>query len=193
MVSGLSKTAKAAVQAAIDDAETRTTAEIALVVTPSSDPYQSFLALHAFALGSLAAMALWLCYPALGFPVFFILQVAVLVTVFALSPLHPLFMKLVPKKVMHHRVARRAYEEFLIASRHMPAPVPVVLLFVSLAEKYVHVVHSRAVPQKIAAAEWDKIIANFTAAMPQKGVDAACLAAVADMARLLEAHFPEPK
>ena len=190
---GLSKATKAAVEAAINDAETRTTAEIALVVAPSSDPYQSFLALHGFALGSLAAMVLWACHPALGFPVYFAVQVAVLAIALFVTPLHPLFMKLVPKKVMHHRAARRAFEEFLIASRHMPAPVPVVLFYVSLAEKYVHTVHSRAVSQKIPAAEFDKIIARFTKAMPTQGLDAACLAAVADMARVLEVNFPEPK
>ncbi len=193
MVKKLSKETEVAIAAAINDAETRTTAEIALVVSPRSDPYQSFLALHGFALGSIGAMALWLYRPALGFPVYFVVQVAVLLIVLFLPPLQQLFLALVPKKVMHHRAARRAFEEFLIASRHMPAQVPVVLLYVSLAEKYVHTVHSRAVSQKIPAAVWDKIVADFTAAMPVKGLDASCLAAVADMAGVLEANFPEPK
>src|ERR1039458_1313386 len=130
----LSPELKETIAQAIAEAERRTSAEIVLVVLPVSDPYQSHLLSYGLALGSLIGMGLWMEKIVTGFPLLFGIQVASIMAVLFVPLLSNLCLKLVPKRVLYHYAARRACEEYLIISRHVPAEGPVVLLYISLAE-----------------------------------------------------------
>ena len=86
----------------------------------------------------------------------------------------------VPEKIQYRRAAHRAFEEYLIVSRHVSAATPIVLLYVSLAERYVHILPSRAVREKISDANWNAIVQTLTFSVSSAGA-----------AKLLAAHFPK--
>ena len=189
MVKKLSPELKETIAKAIAEAGHRTRAEIVAVVLPASDSYQNYLLLYGLTLGSLIGMGLWMEKIVTGFPLLFGIQVtAILVTLFVLRGLCVL---LVPKRVLHHHAARRAFEEYLIGSRQVPAETPVVLLYISLAERYVHILHSRAVLQKVPNETWETVIHEFTAHMKSEGLQKACVTAIQSMTRALEPHFHE--
>lgn len=190
MVKELSPQLRETIAKAIAEAEQRTSAEIVLVVLPASDAYQSYLMSYGLALGSLIGMGLWLEKIVTGFPLLFGVQVAAIMVMLFVPLLGGLCLKLIPRRVLHHHAARRAFEEYLVVSRHVPAEKPVVLLYISLAERYVHILHSRAVLQKIPNESWEAVIQEFTTLMKKSGLREACVAAVQSITSTLEPHFP---
>jgi putative membrane protein len=191
MVKELSLELKETIAKAIAEAGRRTSAEIVVVVLPASDPYQSYLLSYGLILGSLAGMGLWMEKMVTGFPLLFGVQVAAIMLTLFIPLLGNLCLKLIPKRVLHHHAARRAFEEFLIVSRHVPAERPVVLLYISLAERYVHILHSRAVLPKIPNETWEAVIQEFTTLMKKFGLQEACVTAIHSISSTLEPHFPE--
>ena len=191
MVKELSPELKDAIAKTIAEAERRTSAEIVLVVLPASDTYESHLLSYGLALGSSIGMGLWMEKIVTGFPLLFSIQVASMMVMLFVPLLRNLCLKLIPKHVLHHQAARRAFEEFLIVSRNVPAERPVILLYISLAERYVHILHSRAVPQKIPNESWEAIVLEFTIQMKKSNLQEACIAAIQSISRTLEPHFPK--
>jgi putative membrane protein len=182
---------KSAVAAAVAKAEKRTSAEIAVVITPASDAYQSFNLLYGFAAGSVLGGLLWLTKTITAFPPLLALQV-LSIAAFAFIPvLRRAGMALLPKRVLQHHAARRATEEFLNISHQVPPDRPVVLLYVSLAERYAHILHTRNAGAKVPRGSWDRIIRAFTANVKKPGLAAACETAIAKIADALEPHFPD--
>lgn len=191
MVKALSKNDRHAVSQAVAEAEKSTSARMAVVVAAASDAYHSYFILYGLCLGSIISMALWMEKLITDFPLLLMAQLAVIV-LFSFTPVRHLCLRLVPRHVRHHRAARRAYEEYLVASRHHASPaIPFVLLFVSLAERYVHVLTSRSVREKISDDAWNAVVNEFTSAMPKEGLERACTRAVQYAARLLVPLFPK--
>lgn len=191
MVKKLSNEAGAAISAAVTAAERRTSAEIAVVVSPASDTYQAYLLLYGFAAGSSLAAALWWTKTLTPFPLLLAVQ-GVSIAAFAVTPvLKTLCLKLLPSRLLHHYAGRRAALEFQALSRHVPAERPVVLIYVSLAERYAHIIHSRAIGARIPRAAWDTVIAELTGLMKASGLQQACVAAVGRVATVLSPHFPD--
>lgn len=191
MVSKLPPEAIAAISAAVAAAERRTSAEIAVVVAPASDTYQAYLLLYGFAAGSALAALLWCTKILTPFPMLLALQ-GLCMAVFAFSPfLKTLCLKLLPTPLLHHYAGRRAALEFESLSRHVPAERPIVLVYVSLAERHAHIIHSRAVSLKIPDAAWDTVVAELTGLMKTAGLQQACVEAVGRVADILSPHFPD--
>lgn len=179
------------IKEAIAKAERTTSAEIAAVISPASDAYRSYILLYGLALGSLVATGLWAEKTITAFPLLLAAQLGV-TALFSLLPwLHKPLVRLVPKHIRHHRAAHRAFEEYLFVSRHVSATTPVVLFYVSLAERYVHILPSRLVREKIPDKEWNAVIDEFTSSMKTAGVDHACVTAIARIGTMLAPHFPK--
>lgn len=191
MVNILSDTNKNAVAQAIAEAEKMTSAELVVVVTPASDAYQSYLLLYGLLTASTLDMGLWATKTVTGFPLLLIIQL-IIMTLFCFIPwLRRLLIWLVPKHIRHHRAAHRAYEEYLFASRHVSAATPIVLLYVSLAEHYAHILTSRSVREKIPNEHWNAIIGELTCSISSDGVQNTCIKALRHITDLLVPHFPE--
>jgi putative membrane protein len=190
MVKALSQDLKMAISAALKEAEQRTTAEILVVVAPSSDHYQAQVQIYGLAFASFCCFELWFSKMLTGYPQLLLLQIALMSLVTFVPPLRALAVKLVPRRIHHHMAARRAHEEFLIALRHVPAGTPAVFLYVSLLERYVHILHSRDVPAKVPQEKWEAAVAEFVGLMKTTGLKPACIAAIATIARTLQPGFP---
>ena len=190
MVEKISSALESAIAAAVEKAERRANAEIAVVLTPASDAYQAYMLLYGFAAGSIGAMLLWWTKTATGFPALLLVQALALGCFAFIPPLRRLCMLLLPRRLKHHYAARRAAEEFLFLSRNVSPERPVVLLYVSLAERYVHILHSRAASAKIRKAVWDDIVTSFTAGVRKPGLSPSLTQAIGKIADAMAPHFP---
>jgi putative membrane protein len=130
----LSKTDKEAIVQAVAEAERATSAELVTVVAPVSDTYQSYILLYSLIAGSVIDIGLWEAKLVTGFPFLLAIQLAIMTIFFLIPWLRQLFICFVPKRIRHHRAAHRAYEEYMIVSRHVSAGTPILLLYISLAE-----------------------------------------------------------
>lgn len=191
MVKILSKADKEAVAQAITEAERQTSAELVAVIAPASDVYQSYLLLYGMIAGSAIGIGLWAAKLVTAFPLLLAIQLVVMAMLSFTPWLRHLFVRLVPKRIRHHRAAHRAYEEYLAVSRQVSAATPIVLLYVSLAEHYAHILTSRSVREKIPDENWNAVIQEFTAAVKQANMRDGCIHAIKHMTELAAPHFPE--
>jgi len=175
---------------AIAEAERATSAEIVAVVSPASDAYRSYILLYGLMLGSLIAIGLWVEKLVTDFPLLLAVQLGVMALLSLLPWLHKPLVRLVPKHIRHRRAAHRAFEEYLFVSRHVSAATPILLFYVSLAERYVYILPSRLVREKIPDKEWDAVVAEFTALTKTVGLERACVNAIRRMAAMLAPYFP---
>jgi putative membrane protein len=181
---------KARVTQAVAQAESVTCAEIVTVLAPASDSYQGYVLLYGLMLGSLISMGLWTAQVLAQFPLLLVVQFAAIVLL-QFPWLKRLCIRLVPVHVRHTRAAHRAYEEYLMVSRHVAASAPIVLLYISLAERYVHILHSRSVREKVPDSTWNTVVGEFTASMASVPLAEACERIIRRIAELLAPHFPE--
>jgi putative membrane protein len=182
---------KTKIAEAIAEAERKTCAELVLVAAPASDAYQSYMTIYGLIAGSVAGIGLWATGTVTAFPYLLAIQLtAIALLAFVPWVRHPC-LRLIPKHILHRRAAHRAYEEYLVLSRHVSAATPIVLLYISAAEHYAHVLTSRLVRERIVDESWDALIRELTAAIPREGLLNACLKAIDHMAKLLAPHFPE--
>jgi putative membrane protein len=183
----LSTDDKKAITEAVTAAERRMSAEIVMVVTPASDTYQRIRLLCGFALGSAVALALWFSHATADF---LWLLAAQLAATALLCVLPPQLLPCLPRALREHRAAQRAFAEFASITQKVAADVPVIMLFVSLAEHYAHILADRKIRGVLPDAVWDDIIAAFTRRMRMASPGEACVEAIRDMADRLAPHFP---
>jgi uncharacterized membrane protein len=189
MVSALNNEAHAAIKQAIASAEQRTHAQIAVVVSKASDAYQSYVLLYGLIVGSIASLALWMLRLAYDFPLLLLIQIGSMAVISFVPQLRQLCIRFVPKRALHHRAAHRAYEEYMFLSRHISRETPFVLFYVSLAERYAHVLPSHNTRDKVPNDAWETVIRNFTGTVKQTSVQNACIQAIGQIADTLAPHF----
>jgi putative membrane protein len=190
MVIKLTESDKLLISSAITDAERITSAEIAVVITPASDGYASHNFLIGLVLGGVICSCLWFLGIAVSFPFLFSVQLLVICMVVFVPFLRNFCIYLIPKNIQLHRAAHRAYSEYMTVSRNVPAFVPVVLLYISLAEHYAHIIADRAVMEKTQDEAWDNVIKEFIAGMKTSSICDSCINAINKIAAQLTGHFP---
>lgn len=191
MVKPLSAADNKAVERAIAEGERLTSAEIVVVIASASDSYQSYLSLYGLCVGSVIGLGLWKQNLVTAFPWLLMLQCGVISLLLFVPWLRGWGVRLVPRRVKHHRAARRAYEEYQIVARHVASATPIVLLYVSTAEHYVHILTSRMVREKLPDATWEGVIRDFTVNVTASGLREACTVAIKHITALAVPHFPE--
>jgi putative membrane protein len=178
---------------AIALAEQRTHAEIATVVLPRSDHYVSEMMLYGFILGSVISFILWEAAEVDRFSLFFLIQLLCMFLVPFTPGLKRVLLYFLPKKLLFHRAAHIGAEELLAIIQNVPPQTPVVLLFISLAEHYIHVLPNPIVNNKIEAKNWDKIIGGFTVTLKNNDLTKACIETINEIANILAPIFPDDK
>jgi len=190
MVTFLSQTNKDAIVAAIAESKQTTSAELSVVIAPASDAYQSYFLLYALMASSVIDVGLWATNTVIGFPWLLIIQLAAMALFSFIPWLRHLCLPLVPKRIRDHRAAHRAYEEYLMVSHRAAATTPIVLLYISVAERYAHILTSRSVREKIPNTRWEAIINQLTAAIPTEGLQGAFIKAIGSTTEVLAPRFP---
>lgn len=185
----------ARVSAAIRAAEQTTSGEIYCVLARSSDGYfhPAASVLSAAILVSSLFAALWLetTWYDPGASTFVIAQVLALAAGLAVLKAFPgLRIRLVPKRVRYGKAHANAVRQFLARNVHTTSARTGVLIFVSLAERYAEVVADAGINASVPQAEWNRIVAELTAAAAQDRLTEGFEGAVGAAGRLLSAHFP---
>lgn len=190
MVKALSSQHKQDIEHAVTEAYKQTSAEIVVVVLPASDPYLDFILAYGILFADFLTLGLWSADVYHHFLDLLAIQIAVLAALFFIPFLHRLLWCLVPRRILRQRSAKKAMEEYHHIHRRVTATMPMVVLFVSLAEHYTHILTSHAVYEKISNEKWDNVIRHFAAAVSAGNVTMACVAAVGEVGAVLGEHFP---
>lgn len=178
------------ITAAIQAAEKRTSGEFVAVVARVSDTY------HGVALLWAAAVALMLPAPLLLFShlryldIYQLQVAAFILLVLACEFVPGLHMALVPKRLAHARARRLAHAQFYEQGVHLTRDHSGVLLFVSMAERYVEIVADKGIHEKIGEARWQEIVDGFTAKVASGDVTSGFTSAIAACGTAMAEHYP---
>jgi putative membrane protein len=178
------------IHAAIEAVERRTSADLDILVVTASDRYSLYPLVWALVGAVLTVGAIALVWPRLGLRYAFVIQLAVLTTLTVLFDWFPIRIALVPQAVKYAHARLLARREFA-AQAAVAAERRHILLFVSLAERYVEIIADRDT-HALAGPVWDKIVADFVGTTRTNGVAEGLLRAIQACGELLESHHPAP-
>ncbi len=202
----LSKADKQRITAAIKKAESGTTGELVTVIVRSSDAYRYIPLLWASLIAlSLPALIylLWLWTGQLGehanwghphpydMAYLFIVQIAVFVVLVPLFLWQPLKMRLIPKSVKHLRASRFAYEQFFAQGLHLTKQRNGILIYVSVAERFVEILADKGINDQVEEGYWDDIISRFVLQIRKGKITDGFIAAIESCGAVLARHFPQ--
>ncbi|MDA0704312.1 MAG: TPM domain-containing protein [Proteobacteria bacterium] len=185
----LNKNDRDTLRAAVEAAEGRTSAEFVTVLARESDDYvfPSTLAAAAltFFLSGIAALLV-------RDPVqLFAGQSGVFIVLAPLFRLPALRARFVPLALRRRRAQRHARLLFLDLGLHRTKGRTGVMLFVSLAERYVEIIADDGVQEHLGSNEaWEKVVAEFVAAVKAGRTAEGMTKAVEACAAILATHLP---
>jgi putative membrane protein len=173
---------------AIRKAESNTSGEFVAVVASASDSYY-YIPLLWSALFALAIPSIIALLP-VATPGYTVLQAITFVVCALLFRWQPLKMRLIPKPVKHRRAQLLAREQFLAQGVHNTALRNGILLFVSVAERYVEIIADKGVNDVVPDNTWDQLIQQFVGSVKAGRIEQGFVDAVTECGRLLQTHFP---
>ncbi len=180
---------RAAIAAAIREAEGRTSGQIVCVLAHSSSDYAHVPILWA------SVLALIVPWPLIDFTPWsvqriFLLQIAVFIVAALIFSWMPLRLLLVPRAVRRARAHRAALEQFVVRRVAHTKNRTGVLIFVSLAERYARIIADDGIAEKVQGSEWQAAIDALTGHMRGGRVAAGFIAAIERCGAVLAAHAP---
>lgn len=193
MVMSLSDADKELIAQATARAEQASAAEFAVVIARASDEYWAAALFCGLVVGCLIALVKMHWFHAVDFPMLLSLVPATSIVFLAVPFLRHACLRLLPPTMLMQRAAQRAAAEYVNLVHHLPPYVPVVLLYISLAERYVHIYTSREVREIIPDKDWDAVVATLTASAKKEGVRVAIIKAIDHGAEMLAQVFPPPQ
>lgn len=178
------------IEDAVAAAERRTTCEFVTVVADASGEYLHLPTLIAAALVLvLSGLALLLPLP-MSFTQFYAGQVIGFVALAWLFRWRPIRMRLVPRSIQRRQAHLLAHEQFLDLGLSSTTNRTGVLLFVSVAERYVEIIVDRGVQAKVETTAWKRIVGEFVTYVRTGRVADGFVQAIEASARVLSAPFP---
>jgi putative membrane protein len=185
----VSETDRRRVAEAITAAEAKTSGEIVAVIAAASASYTY----APFLWAALAALAMpfpfifWTWWPIQHI---YALQILVFV-VLALILMYPPFrLALVPRSVKHARAHQRAVEQLVAQDLYTDARRTGVLIFVSVAERFVEILADKAIDQRVDKDVWQRIVNDLTGAIARGNAGDGFVRAIGAVGEQLARHFP---
>ncbi len=174
---------------AIESAERRTAGEIIAMITADSSTYAYAPMLWA------ALIALLLPWPFIAWtwwPVqtIYLMQLAVFVALALVLKWRPLRLALVPASVKRQRAHHRAVEQFLAQNLHTTAGRTGVLIYVSVAERYVEILADTRIDALVPKGDWQAIVDSLTRRIGAGEPAAGLVEAIEACGARLAKHFP---
>lgn len=198
----LTDTEKEDIAQRIHEIETHSRGEIVTVITQTSDDYRYVPLLWA-ALIALCVPGVWYLFDYFqqqGWQAqtdtsannwMYTIQALVFLALAMLFQWAPLRVWLVPDQVKQQRASRNARAQFLSQQVHWTPHRAGILIFVSVAERYVEIIVDQAIAAKTENAEWDNTVNNFIEDVRAKRVASGFHRAIDDCKVVLEQHFSE--
>jgi putative membrane protein len=182
---------RARITAAIHAAEKSTSGEFVAVVARASDHYvfvpllwSAILALLFPGACLLAGLSLrWVHVYQLQLLIFIVLAVLLL----SVPGLH---LALIPRRVKHARASRLAKAQFYSQGVQITAHHSGILLFVSLAERYVEIVADKGIHEKLGEAHWKAIIDRFVGHVRRGQIVDGFVDAIGACGAAMAEHYP---
>jgi len=211
---GLSPTELSAIEAAVREAETRTTGEIYCVVAEESSDYGETPLAWAGGVALLAPAILLIAGVHVSIPDFFstwsaaqvgeaietsvrnaligtiVLQGILFAATALIVTIPSVRRALTPRGLKRDRVRRRAAEQFLAKNLHLTRDRTGVLIFVSLGEHMAELIADEGIAQHVEPKVWDQAMAALTEGLKRGQPAAAFAAAVGLCADVLAERFP---
>ena len=126
-----------------------------------------------------------------GFFLLYELQLATFIVLALLFEFVPsLHLMLVPKGLKHARASRLAHAQFYAQGVNRTQHHSGVLLFVSLAERYVEIVADQGIHEKIGEDRWREIVALFVQQVSEGEVTDGFVAAIHACGAAMAEHYP---
>ncbi len=189
-MSHLSEQDKARIAQRIREIEAGCNAELVTVIAQQSDDYRYIPLLWAALIGLLLPGLVSL----LDWPVtvgeLYLLQIASFVFFALLFSWPPIKHRMVPQGVQHQRASRNAHQLFFIEGLHITEHRSGIMLFVSLAERYVEIIADHGINQYIAPETWQDIVDEFIRLVRTGDVAQGYLTAIERCGALLQQHYP---
>jgi putative membrane protein len=178
------------ITAAIQAAELRTSGEFVAVVARASDHYLATALFWAAGL-ALVLPAPLLLFTQLRFLDIYQLQIVAFILLTLLFEFMPgLHMALVPMRVRHARASALAHAQFYEQGVQLTREHSGVLLFVSMAERYVEIVADKGIHERIGAERWQKIVNAFVLKVGQGDATGGFVAAISACGEAMAEHYP---
>ncbi|HVS77478.1 MAG TPA: TPM domain-containing protein [Steroidobacteraceae bacterium] len=182
---------KARITAAIRAAEKSTSGEFVAVVARASDHYVFVPLLWSAIIALLFPGACLLLGASLSWVHLYQIQLLIFIVLTVLILSVPgLHLRLVPTSVKHARASRLARAQFYTQGVQLTPHHSGVLLFVSLAERYVEIVADQGIHEKIGEARWKGIIEMFVSQVRQGRVVDGFVDAIGACGAAMAQHYP---
>jgi len=178
------------IEAAIQEAERRTSGELVTVIAKASDDYYYIPTLWAAILALGVPIALHLAAVIQGIDQLLIGQMGGFIVLGLIFRWPALKMWLVPKSVKRERAAALAVGQFVEQGLHRTEAGTGVLIFVSVAERHVEILADFGINEKVPPDTWQVAVDKFTAEVKAGRVANGFLEAIDDCGRVLAEHFP---
>jgi putative membrane protein len=186
----LTEQEKQKISDAIREAESQTSGEIVTVIAHAADDYFYIPTLWA-GLFALLTPGLLLTLPVvIDYTLIYGIQVLVFVVAAMLFRWTPLKLALIPKPVKHRRASRLAYEQFVQQGLHQTQERNGLLLFVSVAERYVEIIADQGINDRVQKDTWATIVGEFVGYVKQRKIADGFIAAIKQSGKILCQHFP---
>ena len=178
------------IAATVTAVQKRTKAAFVSAILPISDRYSLFPPVWGAFLAIAALGILALLRPDLTIGTAFLVTALLFVAFTFILDWLPLRILVVPKSLKQRLASELAHREFaariLASAQHRNG----ILLFVSLRERYVEIIADRGIHSRVAEGTWDKIVAEFLAAVKAGRLAEGLIAAVESCGAVLQTHFP---
>jgi len=175
---------------AIRQVEARTSGELVTVIARAADPYPYVPLLWSSMLALLVPGILWLAGLATDVVTIYAAQILAFLGFAALFHWPPLKHLLVPTSVQHRQAGRLAREQFYAQGLHLTRGRTGVLLFVSVAERYVEILADEGIHQRVPEGTWDRVVAEFVGRVREGRIAEGFLSAIAACGDILAAQCP---
>ena len=174
---------------AIRAAEARTRGEIVCVLARQSSDYAAVALIWA-ALAALIAPWPMIALTQFAVDSIFAVQIGVFLVLVAAFSWPPLRIRLVPPPVARAHAHRAALEQFMIRGLGRKKERTAVLVFVSLAERYVRIVADEAIAPLVPQSEWQAAVDALIDHMRHRRIADGFVVAIERCGTVLARHFP---
>jgi putative membrane protein len=175
---------------AIRTAESQTSGEIVTVIAQAADDYFYIPTLWAGLLALLTPGLLLTLPVEIDYTLIYGTQVLVFVVASMLFRWTPLKLALIPKPIKHRRASRLAHEQFILQGLHQTRERNGLLLFVSVAERYVEIIADQGINDCVQKDTWSSIVGEFVGHVKQRKIADGFIAAIKQSGDILQQHFP---
>jgi putative membrane protein len=174
---------------AIRAAEQKTSGEIFCVMAVASSNYR-FVPIARAALVALAVPLPLFYFTPLWAEQIYLVQLATFLACAVLFSLPGLRFALVPRWIKRDRASVEAKRQFAAHGLHLTQQRTGVLIFASIAERYVEIIADSGINDKVSPEVWDKAVKGMIAKIKQGQAVEGFLEAIRICGEVLAKHFP---